>query len=148
MAETITSQILELRSHTVEALRQRWRDLFGIEPSVNSRRALEDRLAYRIQELAFGGLSAQTKKRLEAIGNELDGGKSDVRKVRSDRIPTPGTRLVREWKGIEHTVTVMRDGFEYQGQPYRSLSPIAKRITGTSWSGFVFFGLKSPARSK
>ena len=148
MTGTITSEISELRSYSVEKLRTRSRELFGAEPNVGSRRALEDRLAYRIQELAFGGLSAQTKKRLESIGNELDGGKSHVRKVRSDRIPVPGTRLVREWKGVEHTVTVTRDGFDYQGQPYKSLSRIAKRITGTSWSGFVFFGLKSPASSK
>ncbi|MNY46103.1 hypothetical protein D3C86_1812520 [compost metagenome] len=71
-----------------------------------------------------------------------------MRRVRADLIPAPGTRLVREWKGVEHTVTVTHNGFDYQGQPYQSLSPIAKRITGTSWSGFVFFGLKRPASPK
>ncbi|WIJ25778.1 DUF2924 domain-containing protein [Devosia sp. RR2S18] len=140
------AQIAQLRELPVDALKQRWRELFGSEPGPFNRRTLEDRLAYRLQELRFGGLSAQTLKRLEAMGQELDGGKSDVRKVRSDRVPQPGTRLVREWKGVEHTVTVLHDGFDYQGQPYKSLSPIAKRITGTSWNGLVFFGLKSGDR--
>lgn len=126
-----------------ETLKARWLELFGQVPIQQNRRTLEDRLAYRLQELAFGGLSTQTLRRLEALGKELDGGKSEVRKVRSDRIPQPGTRLVREWKGVEHTVTVLQDGFDYQGQPYKSLSLIAKRITGTSWNGLVFFGLKT-----
>jgi hypothetical protein len=101
-----------------------------------------------MQELALGGLKPSTLRRLEALGDNLDGGDRKVRRVRADIIPSPGTRLVREWKGVEHTVTVMHEGFDYQGQPYRSLSPIAKRITGTSWSGFVFFGLKAQASSK
>lgn len=145
---TILSRVAELPNLSAKELRAAWTDLFGTPPAPYNRRALEDRLAYRIQELAFGGLSTQTIKRLEALGEQLDGGKAPVRHVRSDRIPVPGTRLVRQWKGVEHTVIVTREGFDYLGQPYKSLSPIAKRVTGKSWNGFVFFGLKTQGSSK
>jgi hypothetical protein len=69
------------------------------------------------------------------------GGK--IARVRSDRKPIRGTRLIREWQGIEHCVTVRDDDFEYQGRPYKSLSSVARTITGTRWNGWVFFGLKS-----
>lgn len=142
------NQIFDLKTKPINYLKDQWRALFAGEPPPYNRRALEDRLAYRIQELAFGGVSTPTMRRLEAIGEQLDGGKAPVRRVRSDRIPVAGTRLVRQWKGLEHTITVTKDGFDYQGQPYKSLSPIAKRITGTSWNGLVFFGLKTQASSK
>lgn len=145
---TILAQVAELRALSASELKARWQDLFGTQPAQYNRRALEDRLAYRMQELALGGLKPSTIRRLEALGDSLDGGHRKVRRLRADIIPTPGTRLVREWKGVEHTVTVMHEGFDYLGQPYRSLSSIAKRITGTSWSGFVFFGLKTQASSK
>lgn len=58
-------------------------------------------------------------------------------------MPIAGTRLIREWQGVEHVVTVTNDGFEWQGQPYKSLSAIARAITGTRWNGWVFFGLKN-----
>jgi len=145
---TILNQVAELRALPVSELKTRWAELFGTSPAQYNRRALEDRLAYRIQELTLGGLKPATIKRLDALGDSMDGGNKKLRSVRADVIPIPGTLLVREWKGIEHTVTVTHDGFDYQGQPYKSLSPIAKRITGTSWSGFVFFGLKSPGASK
>lgn len=145
---TVLKQVSYIRGLSAIELTAKWKELFGANPAHHNRRALEDRLAYRIQELAIGGLKASTLKRLEALGDTLDGGKKRVRGVRADVIPVPGTRLVREWKGVEHTVTVLADGFDYQGQSYRSLSPIAKRITGTSWSGLVFFGLKKQAARK
>lgn len=145
---SILAQLAELRSLSVGDLKARWNDLFGTPPTHHNRGALEDRLAYRIQELSLGGLRPSTIKRLEVLGENLDGGKPSVRKVRSDVIPAPGTRLVREWKGVEHTVTVLSDGFDYQGQRFKSLSPIARRITSTSWNGLVFFGLKTQKPSK
>ena len=66
-----------------------------------------------------------------------------VRRIRDDVMPIAGTRLLREWQGVEHTVTVLAEGYEWQGRPYRSLSAIARAITGTRWNGLVFFGLKS-----
>lgn len=140
---TILNRVAELQTLSANELKARWMDLFGTPPAHYNRRALEDRLAYRIQELALGGLNPSTRKRLEALGQSLDGGSKKVRGVRADYIPAPGTRLVRVWRGVEHTVTVLHDSFDYQGQRYKSLSPIAKRITGTSWNGFVFFGLKT-----
>ena len=118
-------------------------DLAIGEPPAFNRRYLESRLAYRIQELAYGGLKPETIRRLEALGEQLDGGKIAVRKTRADERPIAGTRLIREWQGVEHTVTVMNDGYEWQGRPYKSLSAIARAIAGSRWNGWVFFGLKN-----
>ena len=107
-----------------------------------NRRFLESRLAYRIQELAHGGLKLETVARLEALGERLDGGNVVLRRIRADDRPIAGTRLTREYQGVEHVVTVLRDGFEYEGRPYRSLSAIARSITGTRWNGWTFFGLR------
>lgn len=65
-----------------------------------------------------------------------------MRRKRADERPIAGTRLIREWKGVEHTVTVLDDGYDYQGRPYKSLSAIARAITGTRWNGWVFFGVR------
>jgi hypothetical protein len=145
---SMLTQISELRTLSPEELRQRWAALHGAATLNHNRRAMEDRLAYRIQELSLGGLKPSTIKRLEALGETLDGGSKKVRRKRADSLPAPGTRLIREWKGVEHTVTVLTDGFDYMGQQYASLSPIAKRVTGTSWNGLVFFGLKKQSASR
>ena len=128
------------------ALKPQWRELFGTEPSPYNRRFLEHRLAYRVQELAYGGLKLETLARLEALGEQFDGGKLTVRRMRGDDKLIAGTQLIREYQGVEHVVTVTRDGFAYQGRPYQSLSAIARHITGTRWNGRVFFGLR-PSRS-
>ena len=112
-----------------------------------NRRYLESRLAYRVQELAYGGLKPATVKRLQQLGEQLDGGNITTRRVRADLKPIVGTRLIREWQGVEHTVTVTLDGFEWQGRPYQSLSAIARAITGSRWNGWVFFGLKDNRRA-
>jgi Protein of unknown function (DUF2924) len=111
-----------------------------------NRRFLESRLAYRIQELAYGGLKPETIERLEAIADELEG-KGSRRRSSLQHRPIAGTRLIREWKGVEHCVTVRDDDFEYQGRPYKSLSAVARAIAGTRWNGLVFFGLKNQRRS-
>lgn len=77
------------------------------------------------------------------MGEQLDGGNLVVRRKRSDDRPIVGTRLIREWQGVEHTVTVLSDGYEWQGRPYKSLSSVARAITGTRWNGWIFFGLKN-----
>ena len=142
MTDTIIARITALKSKPTPDLRLLWRDLFESEPPRQNRRFLESRLAYRIQELEYGGLKPATIKRLEALGEELDGGKAEVRRKRADDRPIAGTRLVRDYQGVEHCVTVLTDGFDYQGQPYKSLSAIARAITGTRWNGWVFFGLR------
>ena len=142
MADTVLAQLAALKTAPVATLKQKWRDLFDREPPPYNRRFLENRLAYRIQELAYGGLSEETLERLDALADELDGKKARRHSSLETR-PIAGTRLIREWRGVEHCVTVRQQDFEYQGRPYKSLSGIARQITGTRWNGLVFFGLKN-----
>jgi hypothetical protein len=141
--DPIPARLAALKTATTPELKAQWRDLFDSEPPPFNRRYLESRLAYRIQELAYGGLKPETIRRLERLGEELDGGDRKKSRVRADSMPIAGTRLIREWQSVEHVVTVTSDGFEWQGRPYKSLSAIARAITGTRWNGWVFFGLRS-----
>jgi len=146
MSESVLAQLAALKSVPVADLKRKWRDLFDREPPPYNRRFLESRLAYRIQELVYGGLSEETLERLDAIADELEGKAIKRRREASVGRPIAGTRLIREWQGKEHCVTVRRDDFEYQGRPYKSLSAVARHITGTNWNGLVFFGLKNQGR--
>jgi hypothetical protein len=141
--DTVLSRLAALKSLPTADLKQQWRTLFGKEPPPFSRTYIQSRLAYRIQELAYGGLKPETVARLEALGEQLDGGNITLRRIRRDAKPIAGTRLVREYQGVEHTVTVLAEGYEWQGRPYQSLSAVARAITGTRWNGLVFFGLKN-----
>ena len=138
----VLGRLAAQKTTTTPDLKQQWRDLFGSEPPTYNRRFLVSRLAYRIQELAYGGLKPETLARLEALGEQLDGGKVTVRRIRGDDRPIAGTQLIREYQGVEHVVTVTRDGYEYCGRPYQSLSAIARAITGTRWNGWTFFGMR------
>ena len=142
-SDPIPARLAALKTTPTKELKTQWRELFETEPPTFNRRYLESRLAYRIQELAYGGLKPETVRRLEMLGEQLDGGNITLRRIRADLKPIAGTRLVREWQGIEQTVTVLADGYEWQGRPYRSLSSVARAITGTRWNGWIFFGLKS-----
>lgn len=141
--DPIPARLAALKTTPTPELKQQWRELFESEPPAFNRRYLESRLAYRIQELAYGGLKPETIRRLEKLGEQLDGGNITTRRIRADLKPIAGTRLIREWQGVEHCVTVLQDGYEWQGRPYQSLSSIARAITGTRWNGWVFFGLKN-----
>ena len=145
--DPIPARLVALKTTPTPDLKQQWRELFDSEPPPFNRRFLERRLAYRIQELAYGGLKPETIRRLKALGEELDGGDRKQRQIRANLKPIAGTRLIREWQGVEHAVTVTADGFEWQGRPYKSLSAIARAITGTRWNGWVFFGLKNHRRA-
>jgi len=144
--DPIPARLAALKTTATLDLKQQWRDLFDTEPPPFNRRYLESRLAYRIQELAYGGLKPETIRRLEALGDQLDGGDPAKRRVRADLLPIAGTRLIREYQGTEQIVTVTQGGFEWQGRPYQSLSAIARAITGTRWNGWVFFGLRNHRR--
>lgn len=123
------------------SLRALWRDLFGHLPHRKLRRELLiPILAYRLQERAFGGLKSSTARRLHAIAEEIGGGKKPASSCSFG--PRPGTRMVRQWQGKLYEVVTLEAGFIYDGQKYRSLSEIARAITGTRWSGPAFFGLK------
>jgi hypothetical protein len=143
MTVTVLAELAGLRGAPATALKAKWRALFDSEPPPYNRRFLESRLAYRIQELAYGGLKKETVERLRVLGRQYGGKPGSRAKVRSDQLPISGTRLIREWQGIQHCVTIRGDDFEYQGRPYKSLSAIAREITKTRWNGWVFFGLKS-----
>jgi hypothetical protein len=147
MTDTIPARLAALKTMGLPELKAQWRELFGAEAPGYNRRFLESRLAYRIQELAYGGLKPETIRRLEALGEQFDSGNITTRRIRHDARPVAGTRLIRAWQGVEHTVTVLADGYEWEGRPYRSLSAIARAITGTRWNGLTFFGLKTQLRS-
>ena len=147
MTDPIPARLAALKTTPTPDLKQQWRDLFETEPPPFNRRYLESRLAYRIQELAYGGLKPETVRRLEQLGEQLDGGDRKKSRIRADLQPIAGTRLIREYQGVEQIVTVLHNGFEWQGRPYQSLSAIARAITGTRWNGWVFFGLKNHRRT-
>ena len=146
--DPVLARLAAIKAATIGELKKQWRDLFGSEPPPFNRRYLESRLAYRVQELAYGGLKPDTVKRLEDLGEQLDGGNIGLRSVRADLKPIAGTRLIREWDGVQHTVTVLREGYEWEGRTYRSLSAIARTITGVNWNGFRFFALNGLRRKR
>ena len=138
----VLGRLAALQTAPTADLKQQWRELYGKEPPPFNRAYIQSRLAYRIQELAYGGLKPETRARLEALGEQLDGGNIVLRRIRADSRPLPGTRLLREHDGVQHVVTVRADDFEFEGRPYRSLSAVARHITGTRWNGWTFFGLR------
>jgi hypothetical protein len=138
MSADVIGKVAALPSLENDELKKLWRELFD-EPAPRKKRDyLIPRLAWRIQELAYGGLSDIAQDRI----NRLIRSKEQL-KPSSNRVKRPavGTKLIREYQGVEHHVTVTRNGFEYQGRTFRSLSHIAREITGTRWSGPLFFGL-------
>ena len=149
MEPTVLRQLTELQDMPHAALKERWRGLYGTEPPAYKRVHMIRRLAYRIQELAYGGLPDDTKAELERIAEEDERHRQLARAQRRKSKTThalPGTRLVREWNGQRYEVTAVEGGFEYAGRKYRSLSAIAKVITGAHWSGPQFFGLRTPKK--
>lgn len=138
----VLARLAALKAMSVRELKADWVKLFGTEAPNNSRAFLEQRLAYRIQELTFGGLSKPARQLLDALADEVEGKKVRKSVISDPRNPVIGTRLVREWNGVEHVITVLRDGFDWQGQRYKTLSAIARKITGTQWNGYRFFGLR------
>ncbi len=143
MTDSVTTRVAALPKTPTPELKQMWRELFDKEPPGFSRSYLISRLAYRIQELAYGGLKPGTRAMLDALADAID--PKTARKGVVDR-PVAGTQLIREWRGVEHTVTVLTDGFEWEGRRYKSLSAVARAITGTRWNGPLFFGLRGGKR--
>ena len=124
---------------SLDKLRGEWRRLYRCEPPRISRDLLLRGIAYRRQELKHGGLGKTTRRKLKTLAKMF----RTTGRVGPDPglALKPGARLVREWHGRTHTVTVTEDGFEYAGTSYSSLTKIAKKITGAHWSGPRFFGL-------
>jgi hypothetical protein len=129
----------------VHELREEWRRLYKADASPHlSRELLIRAVAYRTQEVAQGGLRPEPQRQLRQIAMELKQTGEGAKRFRP-QLKT-GTRLIREWQGRTYEVVVLDDGFSWQGTQHRSLSSIARKITGTAWSGPLFFGLK-PTRS-
>ena len=137
---SVAARIAELSSLPIAELWPVWDRYFSIRPINPNRAFVESRIAYKLQEEVFGGLAASTRQRLEAIG-----AKHSTIKLRAkprDIHFAPGTVLLREWGDREHRVAVTADGlFEYEGSTFKSLTAVARQITGTHWSGPLFFGL-------
>jgi hypothetical protein len=135
----VSSMLDALPTLSPDELRKEWRRLYRSQSPRLSRDLLVRAIAYRIQELRYGGLSKATSRKLAALvqARQSDG---DIAPEGTQRIRA-GARLVREWNGQTHTVTVEEEGFTYAGRNYRSLSAIAREITGARWSGPRFFGL-------
>jgi hypothetical protein len=138
---TLAAEVAGLHRKPTADLKRQWRVLFGIEPPRRiSRDLLIRAVAYRIQENVLGGLKPSTRRLLAKVAAAA----SARRLIAVTAQPTlrPGTVLLREWHGTEHQVVVRKDGVVFQGKTYKSLSEVARRITGTNWSGPLFFGLK------
>jgi hypothetical protein len=139
-----TEALGRLLALDIGELRQRWRGLYETPAPPNlSRELLARAVAYRMQELARGGLHPEPQRHLLRIARQFKEAGAATIGTRPEL--KPGTRLVREWRGRTHDVLVLDDGFSWQGRHYRSLSAIARKITGMAWSGPLFFGLK-PSR--
>ncbi len=141
MAIDVAAELAQLERQTIFELRQEWRRLHQVAPPMRlSRDLLVRGILYKFQERALGGLSKSILRKLSQTG---------IESATDKRGPAPsialkrGTRLVREWRGVTHTVLIHADGVEWRGQRYSSLSVVAREITGARWSGPRFFGLNA-----
>jgi hypothetical protein len=141
----VDRQIADLLDRSTQELRLAWRQLHRTAPPQGlSRDLLIRALVYQLQERAAGGASRALRRRLQTLVGEF---KKKNASFDPGIAPRTGTTLVRQWRGHTHTVLVREDGFEYEGQHYRSLTVIAERITGAHWSGPRFFGLIKRSRA-
>ena len=142
---SVLRQLATLETMTLEQLRQKWLDLYGSDAPRYKKQFLIKRLAYRIQELFYGGLSEAAKAHLGQVAREDPVARVDARVSKNPEGKAdilPGTRFVRIWKDRRYEVLAQEKGFEYEGRIFRSLSAVAREITGTRWNGRLFFGLK------
>jgi Protein of unknown function (DUF2924) len=140
----IAAEIARLSELGTKELSERWKSLYRKAPSVHlGRTIMIHAIAYRLQEKAFGGLKPSTRRLLARVAEEARTGGTPA--MPKGRTANAGTILVREWQGKAHRVTVLDDGVAFNGKRYRSLSQVAREITGTRWSGPRFFGLR-PAK--
>lgn len=142
--EALEEEIASLSALDIDQLRARWKVMFGRALTREIGRSFLTRaIAYRLQERAHGGLKPSTSRLLARVAEETTTGSSlkkpQIRKAQS------GTVLIREWQGTAHRVTMLDHGVSFNGKHYRSLSEVAREITGSRWSGPRFFGLRSPA---
>jgi len=150
------AELEALKAAPVSRLVARYEALFGEQPRSRNRISILRRIAWRLQANLYGNLTERARRRATEIVDERDfrltaPATDGVNppplpspiQGRDSRLPYPGTVLVRTYRGRKVTVKVLRDGFEYDGAEYRSLSAVAERVTGTRWNGFLFFGLQA-----
>ncbi len=167
MKTSVLHEIHKLQQMTVSELQLKWRELYGEETRSRNRTYLWRRLAWRVQEIAHGGLSDAAKQRIEELApdgftpartpqdairaallkHEDRNASRPTRTARDPRLPSPGTVLTRQYHGREIRVVTLEDGFEWEGQRYGSLSAVAKAVTGAKWNGLLFFGITKRRRS-
>ena len=131
--DSVQRQLLSLAQMDKEELVIKWRELFGKNPPEYGPVFMRRRLAHRIQELFYGGLSDAIKDRMLSQKRSAS---------RNTGLLKPGNRIIREWHGERYEVIIRQNGVEFNGQLYRSLTAVAKKITGTHWNGKIFFGVK------
>ena len=145
--ETLGGEIAALQTLDVAQLKASWRNLYTSEaPRRFSRELLMRAVAYRLQERALGGLKPTTRRLFQHVADDAHA-RRPLRLSPANKL-APGAVLIREWGGVKYKVVVLKDGFSYRGQRRRSLSEIARLITGTHWSGPLFFGLKNRRKKK
>jgi hypothetical protein len=143
----IEDQLTALLDAPIAKLRDRYREVFHRDPPpAFGSDLLRRSIAYEIQERTYGGLKTEIRRELERLVRTL--GKNPAAKIELPRGIKPGSMLVRQWKGKSHSVTVSENGFVYEGEPYPTLSEIAREITGTRWNGPRFFGLRKASENK
>jgi hypothetical protein len=156
MTEQAYREIIQLDGMTAKSLQHRYFEVFGELSNSCNAAYLRKRIAWRIQSLSEGGLSERAKKRATELACEADirqraplevelapNSKIPFPPARDTRLPKPGTLISRSFKGRQIVVTVLDDGFSFDGREYKSLSAIAAEATGTRWNGFQFFGLQA-----
>src|SRR5258708_18810011 len=157
MNAELNQHIDRLRCMTTAQLQLKYRELFGQPSHSNHKGYLFRRVAWRMQALAEGGLSERAREHAQEIATDADlrlcapkklvGPQPAVQVAKASRqldprVPAPGTQLIKQYKDETLTVTVLEDGFQYGDRVYKSLSAIARQVTGTQWNGYVFFGLR------
>jgi hypothetical protein len=147
--QDLPAELARLETLTLLELKTKWAELYGKPLKGARRQFLIHGIAYRLQELVYGGLSAKTRRRLKQLAKQFSRNPGYRPAAAPDL--KAGCRLLREWRGVTHEVVVLEQGFRYRDQAYRTLSEVARLITGTRWSGPAFFGLKkssAPAQPK
>ena len=157
--DTLLRELIAVRKLPIEELRARYLALFGEESKSRNKKYLFKRIAYRLQELKHGGLTPAARARADALAEQAPlrrrlppgAGEELARAAQphrlDPRLPPPGTVLRRTDKGVEHTVTVLEDAFEYRGERFDNLSVVATKLAGTRWNGYGFFRLLKKARA-
>ena len=151
MNETILSQIRALKDASISELKQKYSELFpGKKASSDNRTYLWQKIAYRIQELEYGGLPEEAQNKVKELAQEYDPINNKTLRpnavkiqqlLRDQRLPIPGTIITKEYKGLTIEVKILEKGFEYNSKTYKSLTAIAKEITGCHWNGYLFFNM-------